>query len=53
LDDLADPDPEPDPTLEDGMELPQYYGKFPKELYWKPIKDPDRYYRENGKEVGV
>ncbi|XP_078484779.1 sodium channel protein 1 brain-like [Ciona intestinalis] len=45
---IVEPEHKPDPTLTDGQELPQYYGRFKKSLYNKPILDIDPYYKERG-----
>ena len=42
---------EPDPSLEDGQELPQYYGVFPEEFYHCLLEDIDDYYKQQGLEV--
>lgn len=43
--------PEPDPALDDGQELPQYYGVFPKEFYNCNLEDVDIYYKQRGLKV--
>ena len=42
---------EPDPSLEDGQELGQYYETFPNEFYKCILEDLDVYYKQRGLQV--
>lgn len=51
VDELGCEESQPDISLSDRQELPQYYGKVPKQFCGRPLEDIDPYYKERGEEV--